>query len=192
MIIYLHGFRSSPQSFKARLIGERMASLGRAAEYVCPQLSPRPGDAIDCVMDIARAHHHSTLTLIGSSLGGFYATWLAERLSCRAVLLNPAMGADEKLRSHLGPQTAYHGDGGCFEFTAADLDQLRDLKVAAITQPDRYLLLAAKGDELLDWREMVASFPGARHKIIDGSDHALSDFADYVDEVLDFAGVRGI
>ncbi|MFN0161002.1 MAG: YqiA/YcfP family alpha/beta fold hydrolase [Burkholderiales bacterium] len=190
MIIYLHGFRSSPQSFKARLIGERMAVLGRAAEYVCPQLSPRPAEAVGSIRDIASSHDPAMLTLIGSSLGGYYATWLAEQLGCRAVLLNPAMGADQKLRAHLGPQTAYHGDGGSFDLTAGDLDQLRDLKVGTITRPERYMLVAATGDEVLDWREMVAAFPGVRHKVIHGSDHGLSDFRDYMDEVLSFAGVR--
>jgi uncharacterized protein len=111
-------------------------------------------------------------------------------LGCRAVLLNPAMGADQKLRAHLGPQTAYHGDGGAFDLTTADLDQLCDLKIEAITRPERYMLVAATGDEVLDWREMVAAFPGARHKIINGSDHGLSDFPNYMDEVLSFAGVR--
>lgn len=169
-----------------------MAAFGLAADYVCPQLSPRPGEAVRSIEEVVRACDPAALTLIGSSLGGYYATWLAERLSCRAVLLNPAMGADQKLRSHLGPQTAYHGNGESFELTAGDLDQLRDLKVGTITRPERYMLVAATGDELLDWREMVASFPGARHKIINGSDHALSDFADYMDEVLSFAGVRRI
>ena len=187
MILYLHGFRSSPQSFKALLLGERMAALGRAAEYVCPQLPPEPDAAISSALRLADSVDAKSLTLVGSSLGGYYATHLAERLGCRAVLLNPAMRAFEKLRGHVGPQTAYHEGGTAFEFKRAYLEQLRAMHVPAITKPTRYFLIAATGDEVLDWREMAAAFPGARHKVIQGSDHGLPDFAGYMDEVLAFA-----
>ena len=187
MILYLHGFRSSPQSFKALLLGERMAALGRAAEYVCPQLPPEPDAAIALALQLAENVEAASLTLIGSSLGGYYATYLAERMGCRAVLLNPAMRAFEKLRGHVGPQTAYHEGGTAFEFKRAYLEQLRAMYVPTTTKPERYFLIAATGDELLDWREMAAAFPGARHKIIPGSDHGLSDFASYMDAVLQFA-----
>ena len=189
MIIYLHGFRSSPQSFKARMIGERMRALGLADQYRCPQLSERPRTAMAAALAMTDGIAARQLTLIGSSLGGFYATWLAEKLGCRAVMLNPAMRAHEKLARHVGTQTAYHDAGTSFEFRAEYLDELRDMHVDAITLPDRYFVLAATGDELLDWREMTTAFPGARHKIIQGSDHGMADFADYMDEVLAFAGV---
>ena len=195
MLLYLHGFRSSPQSFKARLLGERMAALGRAHEYQCPQLPPSPAAAMALARKLARqlaprfapSPASEQLTVIGSSLGGYYATALAEETGCRAVLLNPALRAFEKLASHVGPQTAYHDGGAAFEFTPADLDELRALHVPTITWPERYFLIAATGDELLDWREMAAAFAGARQKIIEGSDHALSDFSQFADEVLDFA-----
>ena len=193
VLLYLHGFRSSPHSFKARLLGRRMAALNRAAEYVCPQLPPSPRAAIALARSLiahaapASAPHH--LTLIGSSLGGYYATYLAEQLGCRAVLLNPALRAFEKLAAHTGPQSAYHPGGASFDFTPVYLDELRALHVTAITQPARYFLIAATGDELLDWREMAAAYPGARHKIIQGSDHGLSDFSAYADEVLQFAHI---
>jgi hypothetical protein len=192
VILYLHGFRSSPASAKARMIGARMAALGRAAEYACPQLPPRPREAIDLALGLAGGAAPAGLTVIGSSLGGFYATWLAERLGCRAVLLNPALRAHEKLRAHPGSQAPYHGDGEPFELTAADLGELASLHVPAISRPERYFLVAATGDEVLDWREMVAAFPGARHKVIEGGDHGLSDFAGYLDEVLAFAGVSRV
>ena len=187
MIVYLHGFRSSPQSFKARLIEARMQAVGRASEYLCPQLSERPALAVAAVLALTQIMDARHLTLVGSSLGGFYATWLAERLGCRAVLLNPALRAHEKLGRHVGTQTAYHDAATSFEFHAAYLDELRALHVEAITQPERYFLVAATGDEVLDWREMVAAFPGARHKVIQGSDHGLSDFANSIDEVMAFA-----
>jgi predicted esterase YcpF (UPF0227 family) len=187
VLIYLHGFRSSPSSFKARLIGERMAALGRADEYACPALPPSPREAIALVEGAFRLGEADTL--VGSSLGGCYATHLAERHGCRAVLLNPATRPAAGLARYLGPQTMYHDPSQGFELTAAHLDELRGIEVRAITRPARYFLVAATGDELLDWREMVAAFPGARHRVIQGSDHGLSDFADHLDEVLAFAGV---
>lgn len=186
-LIYLHGFRSSPKSFKARLIGARMRALGRAADFVCPQLPASPAQAMTLVQrDLALGPGDA---LVGSSLGGYYSTWLAERHGCRAVLLNPAIRPAEGLSAYTGPQTMYHSDEP-FEFLPAYLDELRTLEVAAITRPQRYFLVAAKGDELLDWRDMVAHYPGARHKVLEGSDHGLSDFEDYMDEVLAFAGVH--
>lgn len=182
-IIYIHGFRSSSRSFKAGLLRERLAALGRADAFVAPDLPHEPDRA---VADLMALRPQPRDTLVGSSLGGFYATWVAERSGCRAVLLNPAMHPARDLAGHVGPQTGYH-DGAPFVFEAAWLDQLRRYEVAAITRPERYFLVAAQGDELLDWREMVAAFPGARHLVLPGGDHGLSDFERYLDEVLAFA-----
>jgi uncharacterized protein len=190
MIVYLHGFRSSPQSFKARLIGQRMRELGLEARYQCPQLSERPATAMADALALTSGMDAADLTLIGSSLGGFYAAWMAEKLGCRAVLLNPAMRAHEKLRRHVGTQTAYHDASTSFEFRAEYLVELAGMHVEVITRPERYMVLAATGDELLDWREMVGAFPDARHKVIQGSDHGMADFADHMDEVLAFAGCK--
>lgn len=187
MLIYLHGFRSSPSSFKARMLGERMAALGRAADYACPALPVSPREAIALVERTWSLGAHDTL--IGSSLGGCYATHLAERHDCRAVLLNPATRPAAGLAKYLGPQTMFHDPSRSFELRPEHLDEFRALEVAAITRPERYLLVAATGDELLDWREMVAAYPGATHRVVQGSDHGLSDFADHLDAVLAFAGV---
>ncbi|HYF58119.1 MAG TPA: YqiA/YcfP family alpha/beta fold hydrolase [Burkholderiaceae bacterium] len=187
MLVYLHGFRSSPSSFKARLLAERMAALGRAAEFACPQLPVSPREAIALVESSFALGPGDTL--VGSSLGGCYATRLAERHGCRAVLLNPATRPAAGLARYLGPQTMFHDPSRSFELRAEHLDELREIEVRAITRPERYFLVAATGDELLDWREMVAAYPGARHRVVEGGDHGLSDFAEHLDEVLGFAGV---
>ncbi|RQO34943.1 esterase [Herminiimonas sp. KBW02] len=188
MILYLHGFRSSPLSYKTSLLAARMQALGRGAEYICPQLPASPREAIALALSIAQDIPPAGLTLIGSSLGGFYAAWLAERLGCRAVMLNPAVHAARDLASQVGVKTQYHSNEA-FEFKREYIDELAALAVPAITQAERYFLIAATGDELLDWREMVAQFAGARQRVIEGSDHGISDFADYADEVLAFCGV---
>jgi predicted esterase YcpF (UPF0227 family) len=129
-----------------------------------------------------------TDTLVGSSLGGCYATWLAQQVGCKAVLLNPAVYPARDLAGQVGPQVGYH-DGKPFEFRPEYVEQLLAYQVARITRPERYFLVAAQGDEVLDWREMVAHYPGARLRLIAGSDHGLSDFEAYIDEILAFAGI---
>jgi predicted esterase YcpF (UPF0227 family) len=191
MILYLHGFRSSPRSFKARLIGDRLRSLGRGAEYVCPQLPASPREAMALASDLAAKFPAGEVTLVGSSLGGYYATWLAEQAGCRAVLLNPAVKPPRDLEKYVGVTTMFHSDEP-FEFKRDYIDELKALDVQHITRPERYFLLAAKDDEVLDWREMVAHYPGAQQCVIEGSDHGISDFDQYLDQVLAFCGVGSI
>jgi predicted esterase YcpF (UPF0227 family) len=188
MIIYLHGFRSSPLSSKAQMLGARMVALGHGADYLAPQLSASPRVAIDQVLQIAAQSPADNLTLIGSSLGGYYATWVAEQLACRAVLLNPAVKPPRDLEQYVGVSTAYHSDEP-FEFKREYIAELEALAVAQITRPERYYLIAATGDEVLDWREMVAHYPAAQQTVIQGGDHGLSGFEVYMDEVLAFAGL---
>lgn len=193
MILYLHGFRSSPASFKARLMAQTLAERGLAGEraWQCPQLPASPRQALDLALDLARgqlaqADSPRRLTIIGSSLGGYYATWLAEQLDCKAVLLNPAVEAARDLATQVGQHRMYHSDAP-FEFRAEYVDELAAARVAAVTKPERYFLVAATGDEVLDWREMQARYAGCRQRIVPGSDHGLSDFERWLPEVLDFA-----
>ncbi|WBS02220.1 esterase [Pseudoduganella sp. SL102] len=191
-ILYLHGFRSSPLSMKGRLLGERMAQLGRAADYLAPQLPASPQlamqQAMALVAGLPRDQVANELAIVGSSLGGYYATWMAEQLGCRAALLNPAVTPLRDLEKYVGMTTMFHS-GEPFEFKREYIAELGELAVPAITRPERYYLLAATGDEVLDWRDMVAHYPGARQHVIDGSDHGIAEFADYVDEVLAFCGI---
>lgn len=183
-ILYLHGFRSSPRSFKARVVQGRLEALGRARALVCPQLPASSRAAMDLVLTLVE-HHADSLAIVGSSLGGFYATWLAERFGCRAVVINPAVDPLKDLEKHVGVTTAWHSDEP-FEFKREYIAELAALKIERITRPERYFLLAATGDEVLDYRDMVAHYAGAHQHIIEGSDHAIPEFAQYVDEVLDF------
>lgn len=185
MILYLHGFRSSPASFKARMVAGKMTALGRAGELVCPQLPASPQQAMALALSLVERVPAGELAIVGSSLGGYYATWLAERLGCRAVLLNPAVTPLDSLEQHVGVTTAFHSDAP-FEFKREYIGELAALKVDRITRPERYFLIAASGDEVLDYRQMVAHYAGARQVVIDGSDHAIPEFADYVDDVLAF------
>ena len=187
MILYLHGFRSSPKSMKARVVGVRMLEKGLDADLRCPQLPASPKAAMDLALSLVAGVPAQDLSIIGSSLGGYYATWLAERLGCRAVLLNPAVDPLKSLDGQAIVTTQFHSDEP-FEFKTEYFDELRAFKVDRITRPERYFLLASSGDEVLDYRAMVAHYQGAKQHVIDGSDHAISEFEQYVDEVLAFCG----
>ena len=185
-IVYLHGFRSAPQSTKATQLKARMAARGLAERFWCEQL---PVGAFDVVAlaESAIARFDSP-TLVGSSLGGYYATWLAEKHGLRAVLINPAVIAPLSLAQYIGPQTNLYS-GETFAFTQAHVDALCMLEVRQITDPARYWLLAETGDELLDYRKAVAKYAGARQTVLDGGDHSFTRWSDYLDPVIAFAGM---
>ena len=201
-IIYLHGFRSSPLSAKASLLAQKFDAmiapqavanrplpaklLGQALptyRYYCPQLPASPKLAMDLVVE--RYAPGPQDCLIGSSLGGYYAAYLAETFGCRCVLLNPAVRPARDLAPYVGEHKMFHSDHA-FVFQAEYLSELRALEISGLSEPSRYFLIAAKGDELLDWREMLAKYPAGTLKLLEESDHALSDFDSHLDQVVDF------
>ena len=191
MIVYLHGFRSSPQSRKAQLLREHMQRRGLADQFVCPALPASPRMASQLALYAARSSRAAEVTLIGSSLGGYYATWVAEKLGCRAVLLNPAVTPARDLQAHIGRQPVYFSNDE-IDFRPEYIDELLALETP-VTNPERFFLIAATGDTVINYRMMVAKYYGARQLVIEGSDHELSDFAQYVDDVLSFCGIeRGV
>lgn len=186
-LLYLHGFRSSPQSNKARLLAERVARRHPAVHWWCPQLPPSPRAAADLVMRGIAGWPRASMAVVGSSLGGFYATYVAAMTRCRAVLLNPAVHPARDLAHHIGQQTAWHNADEHFYFRPEFIAELGALEVGPLPRPERCLAIIAKGDEVLDWREMVARYPGSRLTLIEGGDHALSDFdRDHLDQTLGF------
>ena len=187
MLIYIHGFNSSALSFKAGLVRKRMVELGRGNEFVCPELPDRPRRAIALLEDVIRESAHYRPALIGSSLGGYYATWLAERHGLRAALLNPAVRPYELLGMALGMQMNLY-TGARYELTSGHLDELREFETGTV-QPTRYLLLVTTGDEVLDYRQAVEKYRGSEQLIEHGGDHGFSDFERHLDRVLAFCGV---
>ncbi len=189
-VLYLHGFRSSPKSTKARFVAERIATDHAGVQWHCPQLPPSPREAVDGLMRDIAGWPRATMAVIGSSLGGYYATVVAERTGCRAVLLNPAIDPARDLALQVGEQQAWHGEGR-FDFKPGFVDQLRDMAPpAALTAAGRYFALIATGDEVLSWHEMRDRYAASPMRIVEGSDHALSDFADHwpaVESFLDLA-----
>jgi predicted esterase YcpF (UPF0227 family) len=187
-LLYLHGFRSSPRSTKAQQLGALIAqrqALGEDWHWACPQLPPSPAEAWALIERSLWALPEHRRAVIGSSLGGFYATVAAERFGCPAVLLNPAVNPARDLARYIGEISAWHSEER-FWFRAEFIDELRALMPGALTRPERYFVLVAQGDEVLDWREMAARYAGTRLTVLEGGDHALSSFADHLDDILSF------
>lgn len=185
-LLYLHGFRSSPRSAKAQRMARWVAEHRPDLVFACPQLPPSPRAAIELARSLVTDWPGDTMALMGSSLGGFYATVLAQELGCRTVLLNPAVDPARDLDRYIGEQTCWQNPEQRFFFRPEFVDELRALQPGALTRPERLLAVIAKGDEVLDWREMQARYAHCRIKLLEGSDHGLSDFDDYLSELTDF------
>ncbi len=196
MILYLHGFTSGPQSVKARALGERMAARGLAADFVCPQLPASPAAAIMLAEHlinqrklgagdtVAHGKNGAQITLVGSSLGGFYATVLAEKYDLDAVLVNPAVINQLPMDDFIGMHRWLYS-GEPFEFTAQHIAELRALELPRLSRPDRFWLMLEEGDETLDYRLAVAYYAGARQTVLTGGDHSFTHWNNYLDEIID-------
>ncbi len=185
MIIYIHGFNSSPASFKAGLLKRELERRGQGEEFLAPALPHRPAAAIALLEELVRAHPRAGL--VGSSLGGYYATYLAERHALAAALVNPSVRPYDSLHGYLGRQQNLYTHEE-YDFTLEHVAELRALDTTKIKEPKRYLLLVTTGDEVLDYRQAVAKYHGARQVVIEGGDHGFSAFADYLEMVIDFFG----
>ncbi len=188
-LLYLHGFRSSPASFKARRVLGWLQTHAPQLQTWCPQLPASPREAMALVRQGVQGWPAATSAVLGSSLGGFYATVLAESPgfeAWRVVLMNPAIHPARDLAAHVGEQTAYHDAKERFVFRPEFVDELRALHTDQLTHRERYLPIIAKGDELLSWQEMLARYPGKPLHLLPGSDHALSDFEVHLPHILSF------
>jgi predicted esterase YcpF (UPF0227 family) len=183
LIVYLHGFNSSPQSHKAQVMQRYMRERGLEKEFACPALPPLASEAIRAAEGLIGGKEN--LCLVGSSLGGFYATYLAEKHGLKAVLLNPAIDPHVGLRAYLGPQTNLH-TGEPYELAEAHLEQWARLYCPRIT-PGRYLLIVETGDEVLDYRKAVERYAGAERLVIPGGDHSLQSFPQHLARILEFS-----
>lgn len=188
-LLYLHGFRSSPQSAKARLMEQHLELHHPQVHFWCPQLPPSPQVAMQLVAQGIQSWPH-TMAVVGSSLGGFYATWVAQQKACPSVMLNPAVHPARDLARYIGELSSWHQPEDRFFFREEYIQELRDLDMRAHAQRAAELAIIAKGDELLDWREMQARYPQAQHILLEGGDHALSTFAEHLPAIDQFLGLQ--
>ena len=188
-LLYLHGFNSSPQSHKAQVIFEYMRERDSLYSLISPQIPAIPEEArifLEQLVETELAEYH--LSFVGSSLGGYYATYLAEKYSGSAVLINPSVKPYETLRAHLG-ENKFYFDEGCWEFDESHIQQLKAMDVVTITEPERYLVLLQTGDETLDYREAVLKYKDCKCIIEQGGDHSFTGFERHIELIMQFSNI---
>ena len=183
LTIYLHGFNSSPASYKAQILQTALAKAGITC--LVPALAPFPLIAVSSVETIIEKHDSQQIVLVGSSLGGYYAFYLAEKYGLRAVLLNPAIRPYELLRTYLGSNENLHTHDR-YELTREHLDQLYTMDIAKPAYPQNYLLLVQTGDDVLDYQQAVKKFDSSPQVIINGGSHGFEGFENVVDGIISF------
>ena len=169
-------------------MAQHMAEHYPQVLWLCPQLPPSPLEAMDMVARATADWPSATMAVVGSSLGGYYATWVAEQRGCRVVLLNPAVNPARDLEKYIGAQTQFHAPEAHFYFKAEYVQELRNLHCGELRSPKNYLAIIAKGDEVLDWREMQARYAAAKILLLEGGDHALSDFEAHIPAIMAHLG----
>ena len=185
-LLYLHGFRSSPHSFKAQRMARAVAALARPPHWWCPPLPPSPQQAMALIRQGVADWPSTRMAVLGSSLGGFYAHVLARQIGCPVVLLNPAVHPARDLAGYIGEHPAWHDPSQRIHFEAAFIDELRALQATPCRVHPPTLAIIAKGDEVLDWREMLGAYGQGQVRLLEGSDHAISEFEDHIPEILQF------
>ena len=185
-LLYLHGFRSSPQSAKAQTMAQRVQALQPGVTRWCPQLPASPAQAIDLLLEGTADWPRGQMAVMGSSLGGFYAAWLSAHLGVPAVLINPAVHPSRDLARYIGEHPVWQDPAQSIFFEPAYVQELMELESQRLPSRPATLALIAKGDEVLDWREMLDRHQAGQVRLIEGSDHALSDFEDYLPQILEF------
>ncbi len=186
LFIYLHGFNSSPDSIKARQFQSAMTTAGRAEDVLVPALSHWPAEAIAQVEKLIKQYQDREITLIGSSLGGYYSLWLGEQYQLRAVLVNPAVRPYELLAEMLGQQKNLY-TGEAYTLTELHLKQMLVLDIASIAQPQKYLLLTQTDDETLDYRQAVDKLSDSPMLVQRGGDHGFQQFEAVIPAILAFS-----
>lgn len=186
LFIYLHGFLSSPSSRKAGLTAAYLQDHHPEIELQIPPLSENPELALAAAEAALRpaADAGRRVGLIGSSMGGFYATVLAERYRLRAVLINPSVLPHRRVSALFGEHVNPYS-GRRFILHQGHADALRDMAPPAIS-PSRYWLLVQSGDEVLDYREAVAYYAGSRQTVEEGGDHLFQGLERHLPEVVKF------
>ncbi|MCB1673678.1 MAG: esterase YqiA [Moraxellaceae bacterium] len=182
-LIYIHGFNSSPQSHKAGLLRQWLAQYRPDIDFITPDLNVFPKQAIQLLAQLVQQYPQAGL--LGSSLGGFYATWLNQHYGNKAVLINPAVKAYDLLSTMLGEQRNYHTGKG-YILTQAQVDELLAIEVDALMYPQRLWVLLQTADETLDYRLALAKYPQSPMLVEQGGNHAFDSFEHHIPAIIDF------
>ncbi|MCW8109349.1 esterase YqiA [Alteromonas ponticola] len=187
-ILYLHGFLSSPQSQKATQVREYFAKYHPDVTVYFPTLPNIPNKVSEYLLQYVERNLKSVengLKVIGSSMGGYLATWLVEKYGGKAVLINPAVKPFELLQDYLGEHVNPYSRE-TFTLTEEDITFLRQLDTPTLTQPDRYRVMLQTGDETLDYKEAKAKYQHSLLVVEEGGDHSFQGFENHLDEIASF------
>ena len=183
VLMYLHGFRSTPESKKGQIMRE---AFSRRLSYRAPDLNVGPMAVQKILLQALEGIHPADLCLVGSSLGGFYATWLTEKIGCHAVLLNPATEPWCVINDYLGIQTIHNTDR-TIDVKPQFADEARQMHCETI-HPDRYLVFLSTKDEVLDWRKAQKKYSSCRTILLPGNNHQIDNFEQCLPEIEKFLG----
>lgn len=184
-VLYLHGFLSSPQSMKARQTLDHCERLGLSQQIAVPQMSKGPAETIKALRAIIEDKRDYQLGLIGSSLGGYYATYLSEYYGLKAALVNPAVRPFELWESHIGEHRNYYSNE-LHVVGQQDIDELKELDICPLKQPENFLLLVQTGDETLDYLQAVEKFSNSERIIRENGNHSYENFHQELPAIFDF------
>ena len=183
-LIYIHGFNSSPASFKAKQTAHWLSANAPDISYTCPALSSKPDLAIEQLQSLIE-NTPGPIGLIGSSMGGYYATWLGEKYGLKAVLINPAVRPCEFMLECLGENANYH-TGERYILEQHHVEIVRDLDVDLFKNPKNYWVLLQTGDEVLDYRQAEARYANCYLTIEQGGDHSFQHYEQHLSSIIDF------
>lgn len=187
-VLYLHGFRSSPQSVKARQMQQYVQNHQPQVHWWCPQLPPSPALALQIALKGTANWPQPNMAVIGSSLGGYYASAVAQQRCCPSILINPATHPGRDLARYIGENTLWHAPQEHFFFKPEYIDELNRMQYAQHSSTGPELLIAAQGDEVLDWREMLQRYPKAQLLLLEKSNHAVTEFEEHIPAIAAFLG----
>jgi len=185
-LIYIHGFLSSPASFKSRQLEAWLQENRPEIQYVCPQLTPYPHEVQMLLESLLERLLPQPVYLVGSSLGGYWCTYLAEKYKLAAVLINPSVHPYEMMPDYLyRPIKSYYSDS-IYTLTAQHIDEIKAVEVAQLQRPENYWLLLQKGDEVLDYRCAAAKYSVSKQLLEEGGDHSFQNFDRHIGAIIDF------
>lgn len=185
VLLSLHGFHSSPESLKAQQLAKYVATNHPEMTFICPQLPCLPEKMWQLIESIFEKHQDDEVAVLGSSLGGFLATKVAEIYHSKVILVNPAVTPYLLLQAYAGKQThPYTGEHYCID--QHYMRQLKTLDVKTMTLPSNSWVLLQQGDEVLDYQQALEKYQACKISCEKGGNHSFVGFERFIPDIIKF------